>query len=74
LTIEGCVGDNSPFATGGLVNDINISGNVGGFTLDPLCHSSQNYDNINLEAIADNLQKVINTAGCGLFKEHKYGD
>ena len=59
------------YATGGLVNDINISGNIGSFTIDPLYHSTPNYDNVNLEALADNIQKVIDTAGCGLLRRNQ---
>jgi hypothetical protein len=46
-----------------------VSGNIGTFTIDPLYHSTPSYDNVNQKAMADAIQKVINTAGCGLFKE-----
>ena len=49
--------------------DDNMSGNIGAFTIDPLCHSTPSYDNVNQKAMADAIQKVIDTAGCGLFKE-----
>lgn len=62
------------YATGGLVNDNNMSGNIGSFTIDPLYHSTPSYDNVNLKALADNIQKVIDTAGCGLIKENRYGN
>lgn len=58
-------------ATGGLVNDINISGNTGSFTIDPLYHSTPSYDNVDLKALADNIQKVIDTAGCGLLRRNQ---
>lgn len=58
------------YATGGLVNDINISGNIGSFTIDPLYHSTPSYDNVNFKALADNIQKVIDTAGCGLLRRN----
>lgn len=57
-------------ASGGLVNDANISGNIGSFTIDPLYHSTPSYDNINLEELADTMQKVINSAGCGLLRRN----
>lgn len=62
------------YATGGLVNDINISGNVGSFTIDSLYHSAPNFDKVNQEAVAAVMQKIIDTAGCGLFKENRYGN
>ena len=60
--------DPREYATGGLVNDINISGNTNSFTIDPLYHSTPSYDNINFEALADNMQKVVDAAGCGLLR------
>lgn len=57
-------------ANGGLLNDANISGNIGSFTIDPLYHSTPSYDNINLEELANTMQKVINTAGCGLLRRN----
>ena len=61
------------YAEGGLVNDANISGNIGSFTIDPIYHSSPSYDNVNLDKISEAIQKVIDTAGCGLLKENKHG-
>lgn len=55
-------------ASGGLVNDANISGNIGSFTIDPLYHSTPSYDNVNLKELADTMQKVIDSAGCGLLR------
>ena len=58
-------------ATGGLVNDVNIQVDVGDIIIDPPRLSSPNYDGIDLEKLAETMQKVINTAGCGMFKENK---
>ena len=58
-------------ATGGLVNDANMQGHIGTFTIEPSRPSSPNYDGIDLEKIAETMQKVINTAGCGILKENK---
>jgi hypothetical protein len=58
-------------AAGGLVNDVNMQGHIGTFTIDPLYHSTPNYDGIDLEKLAEAMQKVIDTAGCGIFKERK---
>ena len=58
-------------ATGGLVNNVNMQGNIGTFTIDPLYHSTPNYDGIDLEKLAETMQKVIDTAGCGILKERK---
>ena len=58
-------------ATGGLVNDVNIQVDVGDIIIDPPRLSSPNYDGIDLEKIAETMQKVINTAGCGILKERK---
>jgi hypothetical protein len=74
LSIDEYTDGNSPFATGGLVNDINISGNTGSFTIDPLYHSTPSYDNVNLKALADNMQKIIDTAGCGLLRRNNNGN
>jgi NAD+ synthase len=71
LTIDDYAGDNSPFATGGLVNDINISGNTNSFTIAPLHQSTPSYDNVNLQVLADNIQKVIDSAGCGLLRRNQ---
>lgn len=57
-------------ASGGLVNDANVQGNVGSFTIDPLYHSTPSCDNINLEEIANTIQKVIDSAGCGLLRRN----
>ena len=58
-------------ATGGLANDVNIQVDVGDIIIDPLRLSSPNYDGIDLEKLAETMQKVINTAGCGILKERK---
>ena len=58
-------------ATGGLVNDVNIQVDVGDIIIDPPRLSSPNYDGIDLEKLAETMQKVINTAGCGILKERK---
>ena len=50
--------------------DGNMSGNIGTFTIDPLYHSTPSYDNMNQKAMADVMQKVINTAGCGLLRRN----
>lgn len=60
--IDDCAGVN-------LLGDNNASGNIGTFTIDPIYHSAPSYDNVNQKAMADAIQKVIDTAGCGLFKE-----
>lgn len=56
------------YASSDLVNDANISVNVGSFTIDPLYHSAPSYDNVNLKELADTMQKVIDSAGCGLLR------
>lgn len=58
-------------ATGGLVNNVNIQVDIGDIVIDPPSPSSLNYDGIDLEKIAEAMQKVINTAGCGILKERK---
>ena len=55
-------------AIGGLVNDVNIQGNIGSFTIDPLYYSTPSYDNINLEELANTMQKVIDSAGCDMLR------
>lgn len=49
----------------------NISGNIDTFTIEPLYHSTPSYDNVNQKAMADVIQKVIDTAGCGLFRRNQ---
>lgn len=58
-------------ATSGSVNNINISGNTNSFTINQLHHSAPNCDNVNLKVLADNIQKVIDSAGCGLFRRNQ---
>ena len=58
-------------ATGGLVNDANMQGYAGTFTIDPLYNSTPNDDSINLEKVTEAIQKAIDAAGCGIFKENK---
>ena len=58
--IDDCSGANLP--------DGNMSGNIGTFTIDPLYHSSPNYDNVNLDKLAETMQKVIDSAGCGILR------
>ena len=54
--IDDCSGVNLP--------DGNISGNIGTFTIDPLYHSPPSYENVDLDKLAETMQKVINSAGC----------
>ena len=70
-------------AEGGLIDDhanINllggngVSGSIGAFTIEPIYHSAPNLDNVNQKALADAIQKVINTSGCEIFKENKQWD
>jgi NAD+ synthase len=63
--------DPREYAMGGLVNDNNMSGYIGSFTIDPLYHSTPSYDNVNQKALADNIQKVVDTAGCGLLRRNQ---
>lgn len=51
-----------------LLGGDNTSGSIGTFTIDPLYHSTPNYDNVSQKAMADVIQKVIDTAGCGLLR------
>ena len=60
--IDDCSGVNLP--------DGNTSGNIGTFTIDPLYHSSPSYDNIDLDKLSETMQKVINSAGCGLLRRN----
>jgi hypothetical protein len=46
----------------------NTSGNIGTFTIDPIYHSAPSFDDESLKAMADVIQKVIDTAGCGLLR------
>ena len=57
------------YATGGLVNDINISGNAGSFTIDPLYQSASIYDNADLEEMARLLNNGMKAAS-GLYNFH----
>lgn len=52
-----------------LLGGNDASGNIGTFTIDPIYHSAPNFDSVNQKAMADAIQKVIDTASCGLFKE-----
>ena len=54
-----------------LLGGNNASGNIGTFTIDPLYHSTPSYDNVNQKAMADVIQKVIDAAGCGLFRRNQ---
>ena len=47
-----------------------MSGNIGGWTVDTLS-SMSTYSDRDMEKVAEAIQKVINTAGCGLLKENK---
>lgn len=40
-------------------------------TIDLLYHSTPSYDNVNFKALADNIQKVIDTAGCNAFRRNQ---
>lgn len=53
-----------------LLGDNNASGNIGTFTIDPLYHSTPSFDDASQKAIADAIQKVIDTAGCGLLRRN----
>ena len=48
-----------------------VSGNIGTFTIDPIYHSAPNFDSVNQKAMADVVQKVIDTAGCGLLRRNQ---
>lgn len=50
--------------------DGNISGNIGTFTIDPLYHSPPSYENVDLDKLAETMQKVINSAGCAGLRRH----
>jgi hypothetical protein len=56
------------YAGTNLLGDNNASGNIGAFTIDSIYHSTPSYDNVNQKAMADAIQKVIDTAGCGLLR------
>ena len=58
-------------ATGGLVDNAVIQDYFGSFTFNPSGPSSPNCDSVDLEKIAEAMQKVIDTAGCGILKERK---
>ena len=53
-----------------LLDGNNTSGNIGTFAVDSVHHSTPSYDNMNQKAIADVIQKVIDTAGCGLLRRN----
>ena len=52
----------------GLLNDTNMSGNIGGWTIDTMKSLE---DSTQLEKVAEAIQKAIETAGYGLFKEER---
>ena len=54
----------------GLVDDAIIQECVGAFTINPIYHFTPSGDNVNQKAMADAIQKVINTAGCGLLRRN----
>ena len=56
--------------SGANLPDGNISGNIGTFTIDPLYHSPPSYENVDLDKLAETMQKVINSAGCGLLRRN----
>ena len=58
-------------ATGGLVNDANMQGHIDSFTIDLSYPSTPTCNGVDLEKIAEAMQKVVETAGCGIFKENK---
>ena len=62
--IDDCSGVNLP--------DGNVSGNIGTFTftIDPLYHSPPSYENVNLDKLAETMQKVINSAGCAGLRRY----
>ena len=51
-----------------LLDGNNTSGNIDTFAIDPLYHSTPSYDNMNQKAMADVIQKVIDTAGCDALR------
>lgn len=59
-------------ANGGLVNDVNISGNTGGFIIDSVAYSSPSfgidYDKIDMDKFAETMQKIIDSAGCDMLR------
>ena len=66
-------------AEGGIIDDHvginllggnNASGNIGTFTIDPIHPSTPGFDNMNQKAMADAIQKVMDTAGCGLLRRY----
>ena len=66
-------------AEGGIIDDCAgvdllggnaVSGNIGTFTINPLYHSTPSYDNVNQKALADEILKAIDTAGCGLLRRN----
>lgn len=66
-------------AEGGIIDDYagvdllgsnGASGNIDTLTIEPIYHSAPNLDNVNQKAIADAIQKVIDTAGCGLLRRN----
>ena len=58
-------------ASGGLVDNAIIQDYFGSLTFAHSSPSSPNCDSIDLEKIAEAMQKVIETAGCGILKERK---
>jgi hypothetical protein len=53
-----------------LLDGDNTSGNIGAFTIDPIYHSAPSFDNASQKAIADAIQKVVDTAGCDLLRRN----
>ena len=58
-------------ATGGLVDNAIIQDYFGSFTFDLSHPSTSTCNGVDLEKIAEAMQKVVETAGCGIFKENK---
>lgn len=58
-------------ATGGLVDNANMQGHIGSFTIDLSHPSTPTCNGVDLEKIAEAMQKVVETAGCGILKENK---
>ena len=68
LRAEGSIIDD--YAGINLLGGNNASGSIGAFTIDPIYPSTPSPDNMNQKAMADAIQKVMDTAGCGLLRRY----
>ena len=68
LRAEGGIIDD--YAGVGLLGGNAVSGNIGTFTIDPAFHENPIFDATSQDAIAKAMQKVIDTAGCGLLRRN----